>query len=133
VRFTDNDKLSYKNAKVLIVDTIGHLSSLYNYGNIAYIGGGFGKGIHNILEAATYGLPVIFGPNFKKFLEAVEMVELKAAFSITSFDDLKKVIDQFITDEKMLSSCSQTAMNYVKSRLGATNLIVDQALGNIKK
>ena len=131
VRFTDNDKSSYRNAKVLIVDTIGHLSSLYNYGNIAYIGGGFGRGIHNILEAATYGLPVIFGPNYRKFLEAVEMVELKAAFSIANFKDLKKVIDLLIIDEKMLISCSQTAMNYVKSRLGATNLIVDHALKNI--
>jgi 3-deoxy-D-manno-octulosonic-acid transferase len=131
VRFTDNDKSSYKNAKVLIVDTIGHLSSLYNYGNIAYIGGGFGKGIHNILEAATYGLPVIFGPNYKKFLEAVEMVEMKAAYSITNIEELKKVIDQFINNEKLLASCSQTALHYIKSRLGATNTILDQALINI--
>ena len=130
VRFTDYDKSSYKNAKVLIVDTIGHLSSLYNYGNIAYIGGGFGKGIHNILEAATYGLPVIFGPNYKKFLEAVEMIEMKAAYSITNIEELKKVIDRFINNETLLISCPQTALNYVKSRLGATNRILDQSLMN---
>ena len=131
VRFTDYDKSSYKNAKVLIVDTIGHLSSLYNYGNIAYIGGGFGKGIHNILEAATYGLPVIFGPNYKKFLEAVEMIELNAAFSITSIEELKKVIDQFINNETLLTTCSQTAREYIKSRLGATSRILDQSLMNL--
>ena len=67
---------------MVIVNTIGHLSHLYRYGTLAYIGGGFGKGIHNILEAATYGLPVIFGPNYRKFSEAVELIERGGAFAV---------------------------------------------------
>ena len=128
VRFTDNDKSSYLNAKVLIVDTIGHLSSLYRYGKIAYIGGGFGKGIHNILEAATYGLPVVFGPNYHKFLEAVELIEIKAAFSIINFDELKSALDRLTNDNKVLSDCSVLAKNYIESKLGATRSIIDKAM-----
>jgi len=128
VRFTDNDKSSYLNAKVLIVDTIGHLSSLYRYGKIAYIGGGFGKGIHNTLEAATYGLPVIFGPNYHKFLEAVEMIERRAAFSINNYNDLKAVLDNLTRDDNLLSDCSNLAKTYIESNLGATRLIVDRAM-----
>ena len=128
VRFTDNDKSSYLNAKVLIVDTIGHLSSLYRYGRIAYIGGGFGKGIHNILEAATYGLPVIFGPNYKKFLEAVEMIEMKAAFSITNSEELKATLNKLTGDEEYLGTCSNLAKNYIHSKLGATRTIIDRAM-----
>jgi 3-deoxy-D-manno-octulosonic-acid transferase len=128
VRFTDNDKSSYLNAKVLIVDTIGHLSSLYRYGKIAYIGGGFGKGIHNILEAATYGLPVVFGPNYRKFLEAVEMIDKKAAFSINNFEELKSTLDLLTSDEKLLINCSHLAKSYIESNLGATRTIIDLAM-----
>jgi len=128
VRFTDIDKSSYVNAKVLIIDNIGHLSSLYKYGDIAYIGGGFTKGIHNILEAATYGLPVIFGPNYKKFLEAVELVHKKAAFPINNFEELKTATDRLISDKNLLSSCSEITLDYIKSKLGATNSILDKAL-----
>jgi 3-deoxy-D-manno-octulosonic-acid transferase len=128
VRFTDNDKSSYLNAKVLIVDTIGHLSSLYRYGKIAYIGGGFGRGIHNILEAATYGLPIVFGPRYQKFMEAVEMIDKKAAFSINNFDELKTTLDLLTTDEKLLSECSHRAKSYIESNLGATKTIIDRAL-----
>ena len=131
VRFTDNDKTSYENARVLIVDTIGHLSSLYKYGNIAYIGGGFGKGIHNILEAATYGLPVIFGPNYNKFLEAVEMIEKKAAWSVSTCNELSDVLENFLKDKKFLETCSERARNYVKSKLGATQVIVDLSLTSL--
>ena len=130
VRFTDNDKSSYLNAKVLIVDTIGHLSSLYRYGNIAYIGGGFGRGIHNTLEAATYGLPVVFGPNYHKFLEAVEMIERKAAFTINNYEDLKLIMDKLTTDESFLNGCSKLAKSYIESNLGATRLIIDRAIND---
>ena len=127
VRFTDNDKSSYVNAKILIVDTIGHLSSLYRYGKIAYIGGGFGKGIHNILEAATYGLPVVFGPNYRKFMEAVQMIEKKAAFSINNFEELKSRLDMLVSDPELLASCSSLARTYIESNLGATNTIIRKA------
>jgi 3-deoxy-D-manno-octulosonic-acid transferase len=128
VRFTDNDKSGYKNAKVLIVDTIGHLSSLYRYGKIAYIGGGFGKGIHNILEAATYGLPVVFGPKYQKFMEAVEMVDKKAAFSINNYEELKSTLDHLASDENFLVNCSTRARSYIESNLGATKAIIDDAM-----
>ena len=131
VRFTDYDKSTYSSAKVLIVDTIGHLSSLYKYGNIAYIGGGFGKGIHNILEAATYGLPVVFGPNYKNFLEAVELIELNGAWPVNNFEQLKKCLDQFMGSKDLLITCSEITRNYIKSRLGATGLTIDLALQKI--
>ena len=127
VRFTDNDKSSYLNAKVLIVDTVGHLSSLYRYGKIAFIGGGFGKGIHNILEAATYGLPVVFGPKYQKFLEAVEMIDIKAAFSINNYEELKSALDLLTTNGELLNECSLRAKEYIESKLGATRIIVDKA------
>jgi 3-deoxy-D-manno-octulosonic-acid transferase len=132
VRFTDNDKSSYLNAKVLIVDTIGHLSSLYRYGQIAYVGGGFGKGIHNILEAATYGLPVVFGPKYQKFLEAIEMIDRKAAFSVNNYEELKSTLDRLTTDEKLLADCSRLAKSYIQSNLGATRTIIDRALLTLK-
>ncbi|MCB8995086.1 MAG: 3-deoxy-D-manno-octulosonic acid transferase [Bacteroidales bacterium] len=130
VRFTDNDKSSYVNAKVLIVDTIGNLSSLYRYGQIAYIGGGFGKGIHNILEAATYGLPVVFGPRYGKFLEAVEMIERKAAFSITNYEGLKDILEKLCDDELLLAEKSKLAKTYIESKLGATQSIVNAAFSS---
>ncbi len=133
VRFTDNDKSGYRNAKVLIVDTIGHLSSLYRYGKIAYIGGGFGKGIHNILEAATYGLPVVFGPKYQKFMEAFEMIDRKAAFSINNYTELKSIFDRLTGNEQVLSDCSQRAKTYIESNLGATRKIIDDAMRINKK
>ena len=87
VLFTELDQLVPSGIRVVIVDTIGQLSYLYRYGTLAYIGGGFGKGIHNILEAATYGLPVIFGPNHQKFSEAMELVQLGGAFPVSSKDN----------------------------------------------
>jgi 3-deoxy-D-manno-octulosonic-acid transferase len=130
VRFTDNEKGGYSSAKVLIVDTIGHLSSLYRYGQIAYIGGGFGRGIHNTLEAATYGLPVVFGPNYHKFLEAVEMIEIGSAFSVNNYEDMKTILDKLTSDMDMLSGCSAKAKTYIGSKLGATQTIVEKAMHN---
>ena len=110
-------------AEVLVIDIIGILSSLYKHGSIAYIGGGFGKGIHNILEAATFGLPVIFGPNFNKFREAVDLIRLKAAFTVEDFSGFKKIMDALISDQQLLTDAGKNARNYVKSNLGATDAI----------
>jgi 3-deoxy-D-manno-octulosonic-acid transferase len=111
---------------VLIVDTIGLLSSLYRYGSIAYIGGGFGVGIHNILEAATFGLPVIFGPNYQKFREARDLVDLGAAFPVASYDDLHNAIRLLLDDEQLRSKKSHTTIDYVKLNRGATQKIINQ-------
>ncbi len=122
-RYSSISESEINDADVLIIDTIGILSSVYQYGNIAYIGGGFGKGIHNILEAATFGLPVIFGPNFKKFREANDLIKLNGAFSIEKYDDFNKIINALLTDQHLLNAASENTKNYVRSNLGATDTI----------
>jgi 3-deoxy-D-manno-octulosonic-acid transferase len=111
---------------VLIIDSIGLLSSLYRYGSIAYIGGGFGVGIHNILEAATFGLPVIFGPRYQKFREARDLVDLGAAFPVTKYDDLHNAIKMLLDDRQLRKDKSQTTVDYVKLNRGATQKIINQ-------
>lgn len=130
VRFTDSEKNSYPLAKLMIIDTIGHLSAVYRYGEIAYIGGGFGKGIHNILEAATYGLPVVFGPNYRKFLEANDLIDKKAAFPITNYAGMKEIFDKLLFSNDLLKKCSGYAINHIESKLGATKKILDYVLKN---
>jgi 3-deoxy-D-manno-octulosonic-acid transferase len=112
-------------AGVLIVDTMGHLSSLYRYGSVAYIGGGFGRGIHNILEAAAAGLPVMFGPNFQRFREAVELQNDGAAYVVEHAEDLLLVINGFLGNKELLKERSQIALNYTVRCTGATGRIVD--------
>ena len=109
---------SINSSNVLIVDSIGILSNAYKYGNIAYIGGGFGSGIHNILEAATFGLPLIFGPNYRKFKEASELIELGGAKSISNYSELKITILYYINFNKSI------AKNYIKRNTGATDIII---------
>jgi 3-deoxy-D-manno-octulosonic-acid transferase len=116
------DKLNA--AKVLIIDNIGMLSNLYQYADIAYIGGGFGAGIHNILEAAAFGVPVIFGPNYDKFPEAGELIEQGGGFSIENANDFRKVMELFLSDQKILKMASMTCRNFVSQRKGATEKIM---------
>ncbi|MDN5283753.1 MAG: 3-deoxy-D-manno-octulosonic acid transferase [Mucilaginibacter sp.] len=110
--------------QTLIIDNIGMLSSLYAYGDIAYIGGGFGVGIHNTLEAAAFGLPVIFGPNYLKFNEARKLIALKAGFSIKDEAELKGITDTLITDEAFYSITSKKISQYVQEHTGATQMII---------
>ncbi len=112
-------------ADVLIVDTIGHLSSLYRFASMAYIGGGFGKGIHNILEATAAGLPVLFGPNYYRFREAVELRNAGAAYVVEHPEDALFVIGELLNNSELLKERSQIALNYTISRTGATRKIVD--------
>ena len=116
------DKLNAAN--VLIIDNIGMLSNLYQYADIAYIGGGFGSGIHNILEAVAFGVPVIFGPNHHKFPEANEIIEQGGGFSISSAEDFQKVMELLLSDEKILKMASMTCKNFVQGRKGATEKIL---------
>jgi 3-deoxy-D-manno-octulosonic-acid transferase len=116
------------NADVLIIDNIGMLSSLYRYGKVAYIGGGFGKGIHNILEAATFGLPVIFGPNYHKFQEAVNLSKAGGAFPIIDYPVLKSTLDDLIEDTAKNNYCSEISRKFVENNLGATNIILEKLL-----
>ena len=110
---------------VVIVDTIGILSSLYQYAKVAYIGGGFGKGIHNTLEAATFGLPVIFGPKYQKFQEAVDLVATEAAFSIHDYASFDSVLSNLLDDPLLLSDSGDSAKKLVLDNLGATEQILD--------
>jgi 3-deoxy-D-manno-octulosonic-acid transferase len=112
--------------QVLIIDNIGLLSSLYAYGTIAYIGGGFGKSIHNTLEAAAFGLPVIFGPRYQKFQEAKDLVELKAGFSISKQTELDSCFKLLQADTK--NSAGAKAKAYVDSHTGASTQILKKIL-----
>lgn len=113
-----------QNIDCIIVDSIGKLSSIYKYADIAYIGGGFGKGIHNILEASVFGMPIIFGPNFEKFVEANDMVELGAASTITNYGELRKLIDSFIDNKDLLDEVSAKSKYYVGNNSGAVDIIM---------
>ncbi len=120
-KITETDIEKYD---VLIIDSIGILSSLYRYGNIAYIGGGFGVGIHNILEAATFGLPVVFGPNYQKFKEAVDLTGRGGAFSISSSAQLNNTFDKLLNDKKQLEKSAGICKAYVEKNGGSTKLII---------
>ena len=115
----------------LIIDNIGMLSSLYQYGHIAYIGGGFGSGIHNTLEAAAFGLPIVFGPNYYKFQEAKDMIDLGAAFSIKNGSDFERVLDKIGVSPELVETCGcgRTAKAYVENHTGATARIIHHILG----
>lgn len=109
----------------LVIDNIGMLSRLYHYATIAYVGGGFGDdGLHNILEAAVYGKPVIFGPEYDKNFEAQEMINCGGAISVDNAITLEKTINQLLGDTIELSSRSEAAKNYVYKNAGATNKII---------
>ena len=109
----------------LVVNTIGVLSSVYQYGQVAYIGGGFGVGIHNTLEAAAWGMPVVFGPNYNKFQEAKELIECGAARSISNYEECAKALDEFF---EMNEEASKAAGLYVASHTGATEIIHNSQL-----
>ncbi|MEI8086090.1 MAG: glycosyltransferase N-terminal domain-containing protein [Paludibacter sp.] len=119
VRYSDANSENLKSANCLVVDVIGVLSSIYRYANVAYIGGGFGVGIHNTLEAAVYGVPVVFGPNYQKFREARELIAIGGAFSITNFVILEAQLELLFKSNE----AGKKAGEYVKNNTGATKLI----------
>lgn len=125
VRYTQATMENVREASCLIIDCFGLLSSIYRYGEIAYIGGGFGVGIHNTVEAAVYGIPVIFGPKYQKFMEAIQLLESKGAFSIQNYEELKALLDHLLSDKVFLAQSGKNAGEYVLSRSGATKQIFD--------
>jgi len=118
--FSKANNTNIRSSNVLIIDSIGILSNIYQYGKLAYIGGGFGVGIHNILEAVAFGLPIIFGPNYQKFNEATELINKKGAISISNYKELTSGIDFFRTFDKSI------ATEYIQEKSGATDTILDQ-------
>ena len=124
VRYTKATEENVQQADCLIIDCYGLLSSIYRYGEISYIGGGFGVGIHNVLEAAVYGIPVIFGPNNKKFREAQHLLANKGGFEINSYEDFEQLMNKFIGDEAYLKQSGKAAGDYVKGNAGAMEKIM---------
>jgi 3-deoxy-D-manno-octulosonic-acid transferase len=120
--FSKANNTNISNSTVLIIDSIGILSNIYKYGDLAYIGGGFGSGIHNILEAVAYGLPVMFGPNYQKFKEATELINKKGAISISNYTELTSAIHDFSTFDKNI------AINYLQENSGATDKILNSII-----
>ena len=109
---------------VLVIDNIGMLSKIYKYATLAYVGGGFGVGIHNILEAVSYSIPVIFGPNYKKFKEAVDLVEKGGAYSISTQTELNQQLYKLLSNNYSLETTGKTCLKYVNANLGATEIIL---------
>ena len=108
--------------QILILDTMGMLSSVYGYADFSYIGGGFGVGIHNTLEAATFGLPIAFGPNYQKFKEARDMIALGGATSVSTYEELEKWFSPLRDDAAHLAAVSQISKDYTAKNQGATDL-----------
>lgn len=128
VRYTQTTPEEAAEADVLIIDCFGLLSSMYNYGDVAYIGGGFGVGIHNTLEAAVWNMPVIFGPNNKKFQEAQGLLESGGGFEINTYEDFSGLMSSLMNDETFLKQAGDKAGAFVAHLAGAT----DKVLASVK-
>lgn len=124
IRLSEATEKDIKGKSCLIVDSFGLLSSIYRYGDLAYIGGGFGAGIHNVLEAAVYGIPVIFGPKYQKFKEARDLLQVGGAFSITDEKTFESKMEELSTYRDLLEAAGAAAGDFVKSNIGATNRII---------
>lgn len=125
VRYSQTDENAVATADCLIIDCFGLLSSIYQYGQFAYIGGGFGVGIHNVPEAAVYGIPVIFGPNYKKFREAKTLTAAGGAFSINDISEFEALMKHLENDPSYRLQCGEIAAEYIYSNTGATKKILD--------
>ena len=126
VRYTKYTEAAKSN-QILILDTMGMLSSVYGYAEFSYIGGGFGVGIHNTLEAATFGLPIAFGPNYQKFKEARDMIALGAATSITNYQELSAWFAPLHNDAEHLAAVSRISKEYTAKNQGATEMFFSRA------
>ena len=125
VRYTEATGDNVKDAEVLIIDCFGLLSSIYHYGTISYVGGGFGVGIHNVLEAAVWDIPVVFGPNNKHFQEAQGLMLVQGGFEINDYQSFRDLMMRFETDASFLQNAGENAGAFVKSRAGATAKVME--------
>ena len=125
VRYTQATEADVAGAGCMLIDCYGLLSSIYRYGEISYVGGGFGVGIHNVLEAAVYGIPVIFGPNNRKFREARHLLKQQGGFEINGYEEFERLMDRFLTDEAYLKASGKAAGDYVKHNAGALEKIME--------
>ncbi|MBQ1668404.1 MAG: 3-deoxy-D-manno-octulosonic acid transferase, partial [Prevotella sp.] len=123
IRYTQATPETAAQAECLLIDCFGLLSSIYHFGDVAYVGGGFGVGIHNVLEAAVWDIPVIFGPNNERFQEAQGLKAAGGGFDIASADDFQRIMTLFMNDEKSLATAGKKAGLYVQSLAGVTERI----------
>ena len=126
VRYTATTPEEAAQAQCLLIDCFGLLSSVYHYGEVAYVGGGFGVGIHNVLEAVVWKMPVLFGPNHQRFQEAQELTKAKGGFEITDSSSFAHMMQQFMTQQEYLRLSGEAAGSYVESKAGATHMILKQ-------
>lgn len=131
VRYTKTTPEEAANADCLLIDCFGLLSSIYSCAKVTYVGGGFGVGIHNVLEAAVWNVPVIFGPNNKRFQEAQELLAANGGFEINNYVDFDRLMARFDSDENFLKDASDAAGNYVMSKVGAADKVL-QGVGLAK-
>lgn len=124
VRYTKTTPEEAAKAECLIIDCFGLLSSIYSCAKVTYVGGGFGVGIHNVLEAAVWNVPVIFGPNNKRFQEAQQLLAAKGGMEINTYDDFERLMDKFDSDAEYLSASAEAAGNYVKTKAGAADMVL---------
>lgn len=133
ILFSELEKNPDLTGQILIIDNIGMLSRLYYYANFTYIGGGFNKsGIHNTLEAAVFSKPVIFGPNYEKFSEAINLIKNKGGFSYQSANQLEKIIKNLNSNPGILNNYGENAGRFVKENTGATKIILDYIQANLR-
>lgn len=126
IRYSAATENEIKNAGCLIIDCFGLLSSIYHYGSVAYVGGGFGAGIHNVLEAAVWNIPVIFGPNNRHFQEAQGLMSAQGGFEINNYQQFEELMDRFDSDTDYLNQSGKKAGMFVRNRSGATQHIIDK-------
>lgn len=126
VRYTATTPEEAAQAQCLLIDCFGLLSSVYHYGEVAYVGGGFGVGIHNVLEAVVWKMPVLFGPNHQRFQEAQELIKARGGFEITDSSSFAHMMQQFMTQQEYLRLSGEAAGSYVESKAGATHKILKQ-------
>ena len=125
VRYTEATEENVKDAEVQIIDCFGLLSSIYHYGTVSYVGGGFGVGIHNVLEAAVWDIPVVFGPNNKHFQEAQGLMLVQGGFEINDYQSFRDLMMRFEADAFFLQNAGENAGAFVKSRAGATAKVME--------
>ena len=129
IKYSDLTNENFNHYRIMVIDCIGILSHLYKYATIAYIGGGFGAGIHNILEAAAFGVPVIFGPNYSSFREAKDLISLGGAFSINDASRFKQIVNYLLTESDGYIKASDISRDYVLQNKGSTEKIMKKIHG----
>ena len=133
VRYSQMDEgTDVSGKRVLIIDNIGLLSRIYRYADVAYIGGGFGRGIHNILEAITYDVPVVFGPNHRKFQEALDIIRLGGGVGYSRYEELKEAMERLLGDEAERRRASEVCRRYVAENIGSTERIMETVNKQLK-